>query len=299
MSASPNFPSLPTTWTETNHSLRQGSIYVRIYHSKEAKPPGERKGRWLFIVHGQAEQSDRYEHFCHYLNGTVEAIACIDLQGHGKSVGTRGHIESYDQYSEVCIEAFNYSKAWLEKLFASEMDAHWFGHSMGGLITLRTHIKNPDIAVKSVIASAPFLDFAFELPKIKTFLAKLVEPILGGLKSPSGLNASDVSRDPTVAAEYVKNPLNHKYVTPRWLVQTIKEHKFLASTKGPFTHNLLMIVPLGDKIVNPAASYRFFKNIEMPSGKLKMLTALPGYYHESFNDLGKERAFNALLNWFH
>lgn len=295
MSASPNFPKLPNTWTETSHFLRDKNLHVRIYHSKQ--PPKSGKGRWLFIVHGQAEQSDRYEHFTHYLNGTVDAIACVDLPGHGQSTGIRGHIESYDDYAKASIETFEFSKSWLETLFGSHLEAHWFGHSMGGLITLYTHLKNPNIPVKSVIASAPFLGFAFALPKVKTFFAKLIEPILGNLKTPSGLDVSLVSRDPEVGAAYIANPLNHKFVTPRWLFQTIKEHEFLAASKGPFSHNLFMIIPLGDKIVSPEASYHFFKNIEMAPGKTKYMTSLPGYYHESFNDPGKERFFNALITY--
>lgn len=85
----------------------------------------------LYIVHGQAEQSDRYEHFPFFLNGIVDAIACIDLPGHGKSKGIRGHIENFDQYSEAALAGFRFSEAWMKKQTGT-CQAHWLGHSLAG-----------------------------------------------------------------------------------------------------------------------------------------------------------------------
>lgn len=292
MAASPFFPKLPIDWTENSLGVLQNQIFIRIFHRKSFS-----QGRLLFVVHGQAEQSDRYQHFAHFLQDTVDVIACVDLQGHGKSTGTQGHIENFDQYSSAALAAFQAACQWTEQRGGLK-EAHWFGHSMGGLVTLRTLLKEKSLHLKSVTASAPLLDLAFSAPKLKVAFAKMVAPtLIGKLKLHNELNVEDVSRDQEVAKAYTENSLNHHFVTPRFFVNLMSEMEHTRNHRGPFSYPLLIISPLGDRIVSWKSAYKFFSELQMESGKMKQLNGLPGYFHESFNDLGKERAFNALNCW--
>jgi alpha-beta hydrolase superfamily lysophospholipase len=168
---------------------------------------------------------------------------------------------------------------------------------MGGMIALRTLLKEPNLPIKTVSISAPLLDLALPVPKLKKFFGELVEPILGRIKLHNELNGDLVSHDHEVAKAYNSDPLNHNYVTPRFFVNLTKEMPLVRENQGPFAYNLLMLIPLADQIVSWQASYHFFHRLKMKEGKKKVLTSFPGYYHESFNDLGKERAFNALSHW--
>jgi alpha-beta hydrolase superfamily lysophospholipase len=291
MSASPQFPKLPNNWNESFLTCLNGSISIRLYQSSNLK-----KGRLLFLVHGQGEQSDRYEHFPHYLNGLVDAIACVDLPGHGKSSGQRGHIENFDQYQEAVMAAFQTSTAWMTEN-AGRCEAHWFAHSMGGLISLRCLLKETNLALSSVSISAPLLDLAFPVPKLKKFFGELVEPILGSLKLSNELDSTLVSHDLSVQKAYIENPLNHNFVSPRFFVNMSKEMKLVRENQGPFHYHLLMLIAGDDKIVSAKASYEFFRNLKIADGKIKSLTSFPGFAHESFNEIAKERAFTALSEW--
>jgi lysophospholipase len=292
MAASPFFPKLPHGWSEDSLLIQNGSLFLRIYKSDLQRS----RGRFLYLLHGQGEQSGRYQHFPHYLNGLVDAVICLDLPGHGKSAGIRGHIENFDQYSQAALDGFQAATDWMKK-YSSQVQAHWFGHSMGGLITLRTLLKETSLPLKAVAVSAPLLDLALPVPKLKKFFGELVEPVLGRIKLHNELNGDLVSHDPEVAKAYNLDPLNHNYVTPRFFVNLTKEMKLVRENTGPFAYNLLMLVPLADQIVSWQAQYRFMENLKMAEGKKKVLTSFPGFYHESFNDLGKERAFTALSQW--
>lgn len=251
----------------------------------------------MYIVHGQAEQSDRYEHFPHYLNGQVDAVICLDLPGHGKSTGIRGHIENFDDYGKAILAGFESSIEWMRHKSGGKFEAHWLGHSLGGLLVLRTLLKEESLPIKSVTVSAPLLDLAMPVPKLKAFFGKLVEPLLGSLKLSNELNGNLISHDPEVRKAYDENPLNHNFVTPRFFVQMMRAMPEVKNNKGPFGYDLLLIIPLEDLIVSWKASYDFFSNLQMNPGKKKTITGLPHYYHEPFNEIGKERAFTALSDW--
>jgi len=292
MAASPFFPKLPNSWSTEFIDILEKSVSLRIYRSKDLS-----RGRFLYLVHGQAEQSDRYEHFPHYLEGLVDAVICVDLPGHGKSLGVRGHIENFDQYGNAVLTGYRMACDWMKQQSGGTCVSHWFGHSLGGLITFRTLLKETSLPLNSVTVSAPLLDLALPVPKLKKFFGELVEPLLGSLKLSNELNGDLISHDPEVSKAYHSNELNHSYVTPRFFVNMMKEMAFVRSQQGPFHYNLLMIVPLGDQIVSWKSAYQFFSQLKMVDGKKKVLTSFPHFFHESFNEIGKERAFVALSDW--
>lgn len=307
MPASQNFPRLPKDWIEEHLQIQDGQLGLRIYRKQNVQ-------KWMWIVHGQAEQSNRYEHFSHYLNPYLDAVCILDLPGHGTSSGKKGHIEKFHDYSSAIVTGFLETQKYFEQ-FQQPQKIHWFGHSMGGLITLnlfcrglnseqKTLFENTPRGIlrgsheiQSITVSAPLLDIAVPVPPLKKFFGELVEPLLGTLSLSNELKAEWVSRDPHVAKTYAEDPLNHDRVTPRFFVQLTKTMKQVRETQSPLAWPLMMVIPLEDKIVSTKASRSFFDNLEAKDPSMKHLEMFPGYYHESFNDLGKERPFQALLKW--
>jgi alpha-beta hydrolase superfamily lysophospholipase len=293
MAASANFPKIPNNWLDESELIHGKKIFLRIL-----RKPKIETGRVLFVVHGQGEQSDRYEHFPFYLQNVIDAIVMLDLPGHGKSAGIRGHIQNFDRYSEACLVAL---RDGIEKLKISWgaplFEVHWFGHSLGGLITLRTLLKVNDLPLKSVTVSAPLLALAFEPPVFKKYLGILIEPFLGALPLTSELDLSHLSQDTSVGQAYRENPLNHGQVTPRFFVCLTREMELLKTPLEKFAYPLLMISPLADKIVSWKAAFRFFERVKMLNGARKDLQTFSNFNHESFNESEKTRAFLCLENW--
>src|SRR5262245_6832481 len=60
-------------------------------------PSGAPRGRVL-MVHGYAEHSARYDHVVPLWLERGLAVARFDLRGHGRSEGTRGHVDRFEDY---------------------------------------------------------------------------------------------------------------------------------------------------------------------------------------------------------
>ena len=291
ISASPNFPKIPSDWIETSLYVPKTETFVRIFHKKNFG-----KGRILFAVHGFGEQSDRYEHFPFYLSEHIDVIACPDLVGHGKSGGKRGYISHFDQYVDG-VESAYLPVTQMVKSKIPQIEVFWHGHSLGGLVSLRMLFRNPNLVIRAASVSSPLLRLSMPVPQLKKYFALLVEPILGQLPLKNDLDPKLVSKDTRVQSHYLENNLNHGIVTPRWFVKTSKMMAQILKTEGPMHYHLMVMSSLADGIVDYKSSYEFFSQVKIFDGFRKVIQTFPNVYHEPFNDLEKELAFNCLDQW--
>ncbi len=296
MSASPLFPQLPTDWSEETGFLPNQAQPIFFRFLKKNEKTSTRTGRALFITHGVGEQSDRFSHFPHYLHTSFDAIGLIDLPGHGKSAGLRGHIESFDVFSEAVLSGFKFFTNKMTEIYGP-LEWHWLGASMGGLITTRTMLKFPQLPLASVTLTEPQFGIAVKVPWLKDFFGTLLEPFIGKIPLKNELDASFLSHDESVQKVYVNNPLNHAFVSPRLYVNMKREMDELQNLNSEFPYNLFIIVPLGDQIVSWKATYHFFEIVKMKTGTIKLMTSFPDFYHEAFNESQKDRTFNAFEDW--
>ncbi len=296
MSASPSFPPLKEGWHEETGFLPQKTDRNKIFYRLLRRKQGVPLGRVLYIVHGIGEQSDRFIHYPHYLHTAIDAVAMIDLPGHGKSSGPRGHIENFDGFSEPLIDGFNFLYSQLVKSFGPT-EIHWMGCSMGGLITTKTMLKWTQLPLASVILAEPQFGIAIKVPWWKEFFGTALEPVIGRVPLKNEIDVRQLSHDEEVQETYRSNPLNHPFVSPRLYVNMKKEMSEMLTTNLEFPYALFVLVPLADEIVSWKATYRFFEHLKMKAGKTKQMTSFPGWYHECFNEREKGRAFLALENW--
>lgn len=290
------------SFQESSVRLAEDSLFLRQWTLQGLSL--DKVEKVFLIIHGQGEQSGRYAHFPKWLSGKYHAILALDLPGHGQSAGQRGHIDSFDQYSKALLTAMDYA----QKQFP-QSQLTLFGHSMGGLVVTRTLRKYLDLKIHQVILSAPLFDLAFAVPKLKKFFGELIAPILGRIPLSNELDPNLLSRDPAIVKDYVSNPLNHNKVSPRFFVELQKEMQAIRESSTIWPYSTQMIVPLADQVVSWPAALAFFKKLGIksadgkpvdgkstdgkPRGR-KELQTFPAYYHEAFNDLGKERPFTAL-----
>jgi alpha-beta hydrolase superfamily lysophospholipase len=147
-----------------------------------------------------------------------------------------------------------------------------------------------------VIASAPLLDLAFAVPVFKKLMGQLLAPIWGHLPLKSEIDPTLLSHDPEVGKLYKADPLNHGIATPKFFINMVKETATMRSGPQTLNYNFLMVTPLADQIVSWPAQLQFFKDLK---AKKKKLVTFPAFRHEAFNEIGKERVFNALSDWIH
>jgi len=56
-----------------------------------------------------------------------------------------------------------------------------------------------------------------------------------------------------------------------------------------------MMVPLQDPIGNADQSLKFYQHLKIRD---KLLKVYPNFFHEPFNEIGKEQVFEDLIQWF-
>lgn len=293
MSASPNFPGLPEGWQESENQVVK-NIFTRVFHRKDWG-----QGRLLFVVHGFGEQSNRYLHYPHFLNGAIDAIVALDLPGHGNSAGSRGHIEKFSVYEDAVITAFE-DAVRLVRSKAGACVPHVFGHSFGGLTVAHMALVSRSfekLGVKSFSLSSPFLDVGFPVPEAKKKFGLFVEPLLGWLPIKNELDPKSLTHDSSVIEAYKKDPLNHGWITPRAFVHMTRAQEETRASTADFPADWAMFVPTGDTVSHVATNLKFHETHAASTKHKHELHTFNGFYHEGFNEEGKEKPFAALKAW--
>jgi alpha-beta hydrolase superfamily lysophospholipase len=242
------------------------------------------------------EHGGRYLHFPHYLKDSVENVYVADHRGHGRSEGTRGHADRFDDLVDDAAVAIRRLDEKLKKKYGKS-EIHLFGHSLGGHLAIRVAALHPTLPLASVTISAPFLAIKAKVPIGKKLAAKGLSKLWPSLQLDTQLSANQISHDPAVVEAYTKDRLVHSKMTPAFF-ETL--NKAFADTlkrgpeKGGIGFPVQFLVPLKDSIVDANVSLEFFKSIELRDKRLK---TYPEFFHEPFNEIGKEEAFSDLTSW--
>lgn len=305
-----NFPPLPKGWVSEWQTFPSSDGALQLYSVTHHPEPKKWKGhRTLVILHGLGEHGGRYLHFPHFIQELnpssseslgealpeplIDAVYCLDHRGHGRSEGLRGHVESFDRFTDDVALAVSRLHEDLMKRFG-HAEIHVLGHSMGGLILLRTLFLHPTLPFRSATVSAPLLKIKAEVPRIKKAAALVLSHIWGSLHMTSDLDPQKLSHDPDVVEAYITDRLVHKKLTPRFFTELLSAMADTVKRDSGIELPLQMMVPLQDVIVDPDTSLQFFRALKHRD---KVLKTYPSLFHEPFNEIGKEQVFADLISW--
>lgn len=293
-----NFPGLPQDFvydTDVRESLdHENTIFFNIFKKKT-----ETFKRGLLMVHGHGEHGGRYLHFPHYMHSQYDYFVAIDLRGHGRSEGTRGHVGHFDEYVDDLFLGLQYLK---EKLGEST-PVDLFAHSMGGLVALRAFLKQPHLQVQNVVISAPLLGLSFPIPTLKELSGRVLAKVWPTFQMETGLDPKKVSHDLEVVKTYQEDRLVHSKATPAFYFGMLDAVKELQGEQNhqreglqiPDTVKILFQVPLEDGIVSAPAALTFFEKRLRSSQKT--LKTYPGFFHEIYNEVQKDLIFQDWIDW--
>lgn len=242
----------------------------------------------LVFVHGLGEHSGRYQNPFTYFSARHYSLYALDLRGHGRSPGRRADATSWRQLSDD-LQLF-------VRLVALESGRKAFliGHSFGGQLVLNYLMAMSEPQIQGVILSSPNLRVAFPIPKWKRLAAKTLASFLPSLSLGNEVNPDHVSRDLTVVRAYQSDPLMVRRITTRLgqLILTNQEEIF--SYASEIRLPVLLMHGGADRLTSPDASREFFEKIEVEDKTLKIYE---GYYHEIFNEIGRETVFHDMETW--
>lgn len=251
-------------------------------------PDGEPKAVCA-VVHGYGEHSGRYLSPVNYFVPRGWALYSYDLRGHGRSPGQRGHINHFEEY-------LSDTDAFLQLVRHLKPDRKMFllGHSLGGLI-VSAYVENyPTAELSGLLMSSAFLGFKLQVPAAKAALGRLMSSLMPAMTMKNDLSAAVLSHDPAVVSAYDADPLNHHVTTARFFTEVTATQVRTVEGAGKVKLPLLVMYAGADQIADPECSRTFF---ERAASADKATHRYDGYYHEIFNETGKEAVFKDMENW--
>lgn len=249
-------------------------------------PPATPRARLLFL-HGWAEYADRYRFPVAAL--TPQGYACfgLDCRGHGGSAGQRGFIARWDEYLDDV-------QAWIESLPKSKLPTYLIGHSQGGLVATRLLETRGDQGLAGFMLSSPFLALARPLTWIEKVMSQKLSGLWPGLRIPSGLDVSHISKDAAVVAAYSEDPLIFHKPVVRWAYEALLAQEAALEHAGAIDLPCLIMHGADDRIADPQVTQKLFDDL---SSEDKELELFPGLRHEIFNEVERQDVFDRMAVW--
>lgn len=241
----------------------------------------------VHITHGLGEHAGRYAHVAQRLNALGFAVRAHDHFGHGLSSGARGGLPNelrlIDDLAPLIDDA--------RKAFPG-LPVVLLGHSMGGLVAasfVARRVRPVDALVLSSPALSPTLNAA------QKGLIAVLSRLAPDLRVGNGLDAQDLSHDPSVAPAYLSDPLNHDRIGARLARFLADEGGRVMSAAAQWPVPTLLLYAGADRLVRPEGS-RAFAAAAAPSGQVQAV-AFEQHFHELFNELDAQPVFDALELW--
>ncbi|KVE25269.1 hydrolase [Burkholderia singularis] len=243
------------------------------------------------LIHGLAEHAGRYQALAERLNAAGIELVSADLRGHGRSPGERAWVERFDAFLEDA-DAIVAGAARDDgtPLFL-------MGHSMGGAIAALYAIQCAPArrrALAGLILSSPALAPGRDVPRWMLAASRLVSriwPRFPALK----IDAALLSRDPAVVAANRADPLVHHGPVPaRTGAEILAAMQEIERGRAALRLPVLVYHGTADKLTEPDGSRDFGAHVGSPD---RTLTLYEGSYHETINDLDRERVIGALIDW--
>jgi alpha-beta hydrolase superfamily lysophospholipase len=254
----------------------------------------------LLVVHGLGEHGGRYDELVEHALKLRFDVFVMDLRGHGRSTGTRGHFTDISQLHEDL-------DAWIGHLVATgELSVNipfiLLGHSLGGLVAITYAARYVPQALAPPLAglvlSAPLLGLRLSALKlIEAQLARSVPSFLASIQVPSGINAEDLSHDKEEIDRYLNDPLVHKWITPSAFMAIERALGGLHKLSPQLGLPVLFLLSGKDKVVDSNTAKFFADKLGIAHPGKVEVKLFHSFFHEPFHELKRERAFLELKKW--
>ena len=256
------------------------NLFIRDYSIQNSN-------KVMLIIHGLGEHSGRYLTLIQDFNNKNISVFTIDIRGHGKSGGKRGHSPSYKQ---LMSDIQYFIKHVTHKV--SNQKYFLYGHSFGGNLVINYSFhKNKKI--HGVIATSPCIKPAITPSKIKLFMGKLFRKVIPSLSLNNGININGISKNLQVIKDYIDDPLTHSKISIQLSLDLVSSGIFALENSKNITVPMLVFHGSNDKLTSYSASKKLVEN----AGSNIKFIGFNDAYHEIHNDSEKEELLQNIFNW--
>ncbi len=244
----------------------------------------------VVIVHGLGDHAGRYETLINAFKTRGVSFYALDLRGHGKSQGKRGHVESFLDHVEDLKYFINHVKE-----INNEKPLILVGHSMGGSIAARYALTYQD-DIDALVLSSP----AFKPVVTKSQFMQTIAPFLSMIAPPFSVNSEidpeKISHDPEAVKAYRDDDLVHDQITLKCWDEFSKNNENCLDRAMEIQLPVFIMHGTQDGIADIEGSHLFFDKI---SSTDKTFESAEGCFHEILNEDRDLRAkpLNNLVKW--
>ena len=252
------------------------SLFFQIWEKQNARGT-------LLISPGQGEHSESYHRLVEFLKASPWNIWAWDMRGHGRSEGKRGYASHFEDY------VLDY-RLFLKKALADDRVRNKplvvLGHSMGGLVQLKTLAELTDLPIAGQVCSAPLLGLSVPVPGWKQTGSQVMHMIAPEITLWNEIKNDYLTRDPDVVREFEQDVLRHDRISSGVFIGFKPAWEFVAAHAGDIRVPTLFQLPEQDPVVSTPMARAVFENLG--SSSKEILIYGDGARHEMYNDLHRK-----------
>jgi acylglycerol lipase len=248
----------------------------------------------IALLHGLAEHAGRYAAFAAAMNAAGIDVYAIDLRGHGRASGKRAWITRFDEYLDDAQALIAHVGA---ACAGPGTPLFLMGHSMGGAIAALYAIERAPqsgVPLAGLLLSSPALAPGRDVPSWMIAASRVISAIWPSFPAMK-IDAALLARDTRVVEANRADPLVHHGPIPaRTGAELLGAMQRIEQGRASLRLPVLIWHGTEDKLTEPDGSRAFGAHVGSPD---RTLTLYEGSYHETLNDLDRERVIGALLGW--
>ena len=271
--------------TEPAVGYLEGTGGVRVFYRawEVADPAG-----CVLFVHGLGEHVGRYDRLAEVV-GTLDLdLYAIDLRGHGRSQGRRGHVSDFACFLRDLDR--------LRRRAGRETAGRatfLVGHSLGGLVVGRYAEAFAPDGLRGVVFVSPFVETEMSIPGWKRSLGAAADRMVPALTMDNGLTVEDLFRRESDQRVYEEDPLVHHRISARLWGEMQRASPRLLSDAHRLRVPVLLQLAGSDTVVsNPAARDFGARLASRPE-----VIEYEGAFHALYFDPRAEEALADLRGW--
>lgn len=244
--------------------------------------------RGLGILHGLGDHAGRYPHVGDAVAARGFAAQALDLPGHGKSYGSRGHVGSWSEYRGAVT-------AWMDRAKLEHPGRRWslLGQSMGAFVALDWALANPGRIERLILCAPPF-QLGFRPSMIKVKAAQLLVRFWPRFSQGNMILPSMLSHDQEVVRAHGNDPLVHYKISARLFLEFQAMRVSLHRRAGELRIPTLLLQGAEDHIAAPEGSRRWAGQTQPGVVALRIYPAL---YHEVLWELERAAIIASMIDW--
>lgn len=239
----------------------------------------------VLFVPGWSDHAGRWAAVGERLKDAGLAAFLLDLRGHGRSGGLRGHLS---RFSQLLGDLQAFRRAVRPRTPAPQV---LIGHSFGGLVVLRYLETQPSDPPVAAVVSSPFLGLPFVPPAWKLLLGRVLGDLWPRLRFRAGIDASHLSRDPGVNTAYARDPLAHDLMTPGAWKEIQWAHRAVPADRHHIECPILFLLAGEDRIADAHLARAFADSLKAPV-EVRWYSEM---YHELLHDPQREKVVGDIL----